>query len=75
MVPGSQDDSNEDEGEDDGTISCVETDFFLEHDEALQALYYLESHKQIQWPFGDLLEGVEFVLLVENKDHVIAEKD
>lgn len=46
----------------------------MEHEEALQALDYLESCKQIQWPLGDLLEGVEYVLLVENMDRAVAKK-
>lgn len=61
----------EDEDENDGTICCVETEFFMEHEEALQALDYLETHKKIQWPLGDLLEGSEFVLLVENMDRAV----
>lgn len=63
-----------DEDEDDGTICCVETEFFMEHEEALQALDYLENCRGERWPLGDLLEGVEFVLLVENMDHVMAKK-
>lgn len=46
----------------------------MEHEEALQALDYLETHRKIQWPLGDLLEGVEFVLLVENMDRAVAKK-
>lgn len=63
-----------DEDEDDGTICCVETEFFMEHEEALQALDYLENRRGERWPLGDLLEGVEFVLLVENMDRVVAKK-
>lgn len=66
---------DEDEDEDDGTICCVETEFFMRHDEALQALDYLENRRRIQWLFGDLLEGVEFVLLVENMDRVVAGRE
>lgn len=47
----------------------------MEHSEALQALDYLEDHRKIQWRLGDLLEGVEFVLLVENTDRVVAKKE
>lgn len=65
---------DEDEDEDDGTICCVETEFFMEHDEALQALDYLENSRGVQWPLGDLLEGVEFILLVENIDRTMSNR-
>lgn len=47
----------------------------MRHDEALQALDYLENRRRTQWLFGDLLEGVEFVLLVENMDRAVARRE
>lgn len=63
-------DDDEDDKED-GTVACAESNFYMDHDEALQALDYLESHKGVEWPLGDLLDRYEFTILVENKNRVV----
>ncbi len=47
----------------DGTISCVDTQFFVDHTEPLQALEIAEEG----WPLGKLLEGHEFILIGRRK--------
>ncbi len=44
----------------DGTISCVDTQFFVDHTEPLQAL---EIAEEGGWPLGKLLDGHEFILV------------
>lgn len=51
----------------DGTISCADTEFFVDHTEPLEALAAVRE-KGISWPFGDLPEGHEFLVMVKGKD-------
>lgn len=47
----------------DGSISSADTNFFVDHDEPLQALQ-LVLDRDISWPFGELTEGHEFLMIV-----------
>ncbi len=47
----------------DGTISCVDTGFFVDHEEPLEALRRVRE--DTDWPLGELLEGHEFLLILE----------
>ncbi|KAI9812988.1 MAG: hypothetical protein M1832_006425 [Thelocarpon impressellum] len=47
----------------DGTISSVDTGFFVDHTEPLDALQ--EAREHMDWPLGDLVEGHEFLLVIE----------
>ncbi|KAI9723035.1 MAG: hypothetical protein M1812_001484 [Candelaria pacifica] len=47
-----------------GAVSCVDTNFFVDHDEPLQALESVR--KREKWSLGELPEGYEFVLIIEN---------
>ncbi|TIA62783.1 hypothetical protein D6C77_02543 [Aureobasidium pullulans] len=49
---------------DDGTISCADTKFFVDHAEPHAALDALRD-KGIKWPLGRLPEGHEFLAFVE----------
>ncbi|KAJ7596198.1 hypothetical protein C8J56DRAFT_1160405 [Mycena floridula] len=46
-----------------GTICALDTRFFVNQDEALQALREFEKTRGT-WPLGKLLDGMEFVVLV-----------
>ncbi|KAI9748900.1 MAG: hypothetical protein M4579_007077 [Chaenotheca gracillima] len=49
----------------DGSVSCVDTNFFVNHSEPLEAL---SSVREIMnWPLGELLDGHEFLLILEVK--------
>ncbi|KAK6001710.1 hypothetical protein QM012_002200 [Aureobasidium pullulans] len=49
----------------DGTVSCADTKFFVDHTEPDTALDAVQS-KGIQWPFGRLPEGHEFLVFIEH---------
>ena len=49
----------------DGTTSAVDTGFFVDHTEPLEALE--DIRMQIYWPLGELLDGHEFLLILEAK--------
>ena len=49
----------------DGTTSSVNTGFFVDHTEPLEALE--DIRMQVDWPLGDLLDGHEFLLVLEAK--------
>ena len=51
----------------DGTVSCVDTSFFVNHTEALEALGYVRE--VTDWPLGELVDGHEFLLILEAKRH------
>jgi hypothetical protein len=51
---------------DDGSVSCVDTAFWVDHEEPLAALESVRA-KGIAWPFGDLPEGHEFLIIVKAK--------
>lgn len=53
----------EDEPEE-GTISCADTQFWVDHQEPDEALNTIKD-KRIRWPFGCLPEGHEYLLLVK----------
>ncbi|KAL2752782.1 hypothetical protein ACRALDRAFT_1052572 [Sodiomyces alcalophilus JCM 7366] len=46
-----------------GIISGVDSDFFVDHAEPLEALEWLKDEEQ--WPLGDLPDGYEFLFLFE----------
>jgi predicted GNAT family acetyltransferase len=54
----------------DGTVSCADTDFWVDHGEPLEALKIVRE-KGITWPFGELPDGHEFLVVVKAKasDH------
>ena len=45
-----------------GAVSSVYTEFFVDHAEPLQALESVR--KCMEWPLGDLLEGYEFLCIL-----------
>ncbi|KAH0357438.1 hypothetical protein KCU83_g919, partial [Aureobasidium melanogenum] len=47
----------------DGTVSCADTEFFVDHAEPDAALDAIQS-KGIKWPFGRLPEGHEFLVFI-----------
>ena len=47
--------------EDDGTVSCANTGFFVDHTKPLQAMSI--ARERTAWPIGDLINGHEFLLL------------
>jgi hypothetical protein len=48
----------------DGTVSCANTNFFVDHTEPLEALAAVHA-KGVFWPFGELPEGHEFLVFVD----------
>lgn len=46
-----------------GAVSSVCTNFFVDHTEPLEALHWVR--KGLNWPLGELLDGHEFLLIVE----------
>lgn len=46
-----------------GLVSCVDSGFFVDHAEPLDALGWVREN--MDWPLGDLLDGHEFLLIVE----------
>lgn len=46
-----------------GTVSCVDTSFYVDHTEPLGVLERVREH--VNWPLGALLEGHEFLLILE----------
>jgi hypothetical protein len=47
----------------DGSISCVDTRFFVDHAEPLEALRRVRENND--WPLGELIAGHEYLLIVE----------
>lgn len=47
----------------DGTVSCADTQFWVDHEEPLKALKLVKK-KGIVWPFGELPDGHEFLVLI-----------
>lgn len=45
-----------------GMISGVDTGFYVDHEEPLEALQWLRQF--MEWPLGDLLDGHEFLLVI-----------
>ncbi|KAK9322281.1 hypothetical protein V1517DRAFT_339006 [Lipomyces orientalis] len=52
-----------DPGDTSGRISSVDTNFFVDHAEPLEALAWVRQ--ELEWPLGELLEGNEFVIILE----------
>ena len=50
----------------DGTVSSVDTNFYVDHTEPIEALERVR--KNVEWPLGDLMEGHEFLLVLEAND-------
>lgn len=48
-----------------GVISSVYTKFFVDHTEPLEALAWVRE--RLNWPLGELLDGHEFLLVIEVK--------
>ena len=46
-----------------GLVSCVDSGFFVDHTEPLEALEWVR--REMVWPLGELLDGHEFLLIVE----------
>jgi hypothetical protein len=44
-------------------VSGVNTEFFVNHQEPLRALQWLQEEKK--WPLGELPDGIEFLLVFE----------
>ncbi|KAI9819308.1 MAG: hypothetical protein M1827_007465 [Pycnora praestabilis] len=51
---------------DDGSISCADTGFWVDHTEPLEALNVVRE-KGITWPLGELPDGCEFLVLIKAK--------
>lgn len=49
-----------------GTVSCADTNFWVDHAEPLQALETIKVGG-IVWPLGILPEGYEFLVSVKNR--------
>ena len=48
-----------------GAISSVDTSFFVDHTESLEALKWVRGG--LDWPLGELLDGHEFLLVLETR--------
>ena len=48
-----------------GLVSCVNSGFFVDHTEPLEALAWVREG--MEWPLGELLDGHEFLLIFEAK--------
>lgn len=46
-----------------GVVSSVNTRFFVDHTEPLEALAWVRGG--LDWPLGELLDGYEFLLMIE----------
>ncbi|CRK32826.1 hypothetical protein BN1708_005928 [Verticillium longisporum] len=46
-----------------GMVSCVDSGYYVDHDEPFEALAWFNANGT--WPLGDLPDGHEFLLLVE----------
>ncbi|KAK3174280.1 hypothetical protein OEA41_001524 [Lepraria neglecta] len=52
-----------------GVISSVYTQFFVDHTEPLEALAWVREG--LDWPLGELLDGYEFLLMIELKGSTV----
>lgn len=52
-----------DPGDTSGLVSSVDTGFFVDHNEPLEALACVREVKE--WPLGELLDGHEFLIILE----------
>ena len=46
-----------------GLVSSVDTGFFVDHEEPLEALAWVQEN--MDWPLGQLWDGHEFILILE----------
>lgn len=46
-----------------GVVSSVYTNFFVDHTKPLKALAWVREG--LDWPLGELLDGYEFLLMIE----------
>lgn len=46
-----------------GAISSVNTKFFVDHTEPLEALSWVREG--LDWPLGELLDGYEFLIMIK----------
>jgi len=46
-----------------GLVSSVETGFFVDHEEPLEALAWVRE--SMDWPLGELFDGHEFILILQ----------
>ncbi|CZR67903.1 uncharacterized protein PAC_17802 [Phialocephala subalpina] len=46
-----------------GLVSSVNSEFFVDHTEPLEAFAW--AQEEMEWPLGDLLDGHEFLLILE----------
>jgi hypothetical protein len=49
--------------DDSGLISSVDTGFYVDHEEPLDALLWVRD--SIEWPLGELWDGHEFILIIQ----------
>ncbi|CZR69351.1 uncharacterized protein PAC_19251 [Phialocephala subalpina] len=49
-----------------GIVSCADTGFWVDHGEPEEALRLLEG-KGVKWPFGNLPDGCEFLVIVKSR--------
>ncbi len=52
-----------DPGDTSGLVSSVDSGFFVDHNEPLEALAWLRE--DMEWPLGELFDGHEFLLVLE----------
>jgi hypothetical protein len=48
-----------------GLVSSVDSGFFVDHDEPLEALAWVRE--SMDWPLGELLDGHEFILILDSR--------
>lgn len=48
-----------------GRICCVDSGFFVDHQEPLQALAFVRD--AMEWPLGELFDGHEFLLILQTR--------
>lgn len=65
LLTGSIFEDKRDEKTMDGVVSCADTKFYVDHDEPEQALE-ATCQKGVEWPFGRLPDGHEFLAIVED---------
>jgi hypothetical protein len=46
-----------------GLVSSVDTGFFVDHEEPLEALAWVRE--SMDWPLGELFDGHEFILILQ----------
>ena len=46
-----------------GVVSSVDTGFFVDHEEPLEALVCVQEN--MKWPLGELIDGHEFLLILQ----------